>query len=340
MGDAMGKTRILADYGWVGPHGIGRFAKEVLARLDDVDRLPIEGNPASPLRPFVLGRKLRKLRPDAFFNPGFMPPAGRTVPFVFVIHDLIHLRCPSEATLAKKLFYRTLIRPGARRAYRVLTVSEFSRREILEWSSLPPERVVVVSNGVGDGFTPDGATHSPGYPYLLYVGADRPHKNLPRLLRGLAESEIDDEIRLILTCRASRELLRHRADLGLTDRVVFAPAISDDQLGGYYRGAMATVLVSLYEGFGLPALESMACGTPVVVSQATSLPEVVGQAGLWVRPTEVDSIAHGIHSIVTDAELSRRLAREGIDRARQFTWDKTARKVAQILRDAAAQRRE
>ena len=332
-------TRILADYGWVGPHGIGRFAKEVLARLPEVDRLPVEGNPASPLRPFALARKLRKLRPDAFFNPGFMPPAGKTVPFVFVIHDLIHIRCGREATLAKKLFYRMLVRPGARRAYRVLTVSEFSRREILEWSSLPDERVVVVSNGVGDEFTPDGPAHSPGYPYLLYVGADRPHKNLPRLLRGLARSEIDDEIRLVLTCDASRQMLRHRADLGLTDRVVFAGTVGDDRLPEYYRGARATVLVSLYEGFGLPALESMACGTPVVASQSTSLPEVVGEAGVYVDPREADSIARGIYSIVTDAELGRRLGRGGIDRARQFTWDRTAGKVSQVLREAAVQRR-
>ena len=142
---------------------------------------------------------LRWLRPKVYFSPGFNPPLWSPVPYVFTIHDLIHLRVPAETGLAKQSYYRLVVRPAAQRAVRVLTVSTYTQQDILDWAGLPAEQVVVVGNGVGPPFAPMGPRHAPGYPYVFYVGNRKPHKNLARLLQGLARSGSQKDVRLVLT---------------------------------------------------------------------------------------------------------------------------------------------
>lgn len=328
---------IVADTRWIGPHGIGRFADEVLTRLAGVRPLALGGRPLGLLDPLAVSRRIRRLDPDVYFSPGFNPPPCCPVPFVFTIHDLVHLDCPHESSAAKRAYYRWLVRPATGKASAVLTVSEFSKRRILAWSGLANDRVVVVGNGVGPPFVPHGPKHSPGYQYLLHVGNCKPHRNLTRLLEAFAASDLGDNVRLMLTGSPTKRVQREISQLGLEEHVALAGELSDEQLAAHYRGAMALVLVSLYEGFGLPALEAMACGTPVVASNAASLPEVTGDAAVMVNPHEVDSICDGLRAVAGDADLREELSRRGIVRAGQFTWDRTADIVRRVLTEAAGQ---
>ena len=329
----------LADYRWIGPHGIGRFARELRDRLPALHPLPRCWPLLHPLDPLILSGMLCWLRPQVYFSPGFNPPVHSPVPYVFTIHDLIHLRVPAEAGLAKQLYYRLVVCPAAQRAARVLTVSTYVQQEIVEWAGLPIERVVVVGNGVGPVFGPVGPQHTPGYPYIFYAGNHKPHKNLERLLQGFARSGLGHDVRLILTGAPAAALSQQLTALKLQERVVYAGPLTDTALAAYYRGALALVCPSLYEGFGLPPLEAMACGTPVVTSNLTALPEVVGDAAVLVDPYDVEAIAWGLQRVVEDSALRQALSHQGLARAQRFTWEQTAARVWQVLQEAAADTR-
>lgn len=330
---------ILADHRWLGAHGIGRFAGEILRRLPQLCAVPAPWKLLHPLEPARLSWVLWRLRPQAYFSPGFNPPLGSPVPFVFTLHDLIHIRFPAASNLAKQAYYRLVVRPAVQRAYRVLTVSRYTRQEILAWTGVPDERVVVVRNGVGPAFCPEGRRHAPGYPYIFYASNRKPHKNLPRLLQGFARSGLQNDVRLVLTGAPEAVLSQQITALRLQDRVVYAGQLSDADLVAYYRGALALVCPSLHEGSGLPPLEAMACGTPVVASNRTALPEVVGDAAVLVDPYNVEAIARGIQRVVEDSALRQALYHQGLARARQFTWEQTAAQVWQVLQEAAADTR-
>ena len=327
--------RILVDCRWSGPHGIGRFAGEVLKRLPDWQHLVKAGSPLDWLDPLRVGRALKRLRPDAYFSPGFNPPAYSPVPFVFTIHDLIHIRVAGESGPLTRAYYRLMVRRGARRAARVLTVSDHSKKDIIQWADLPADRVVVVGNGVGRQFSPDGPAHRPGYRYLLHVGSHKPHKNLRRLFEAFGASGPSGDLRLVLTGRADGAAGRLVRELHLEGKIVFAGVIRDEELAAWYRGATAMVLPSLYEGFGLPVIEAMACGTATVVSNVTALPEVAGDAAIMVDPYSVESIAAGIRGVVEQEPLRKSLVAKGLRRCGQFDWDKVAAKVRRILEEAA-----
>ena len=301
---------------WSGPHGIGRFSDEVVSRLQDVRPLRIGVGKLALLDPLATTLAAAGLRSGVYFTPGFNPPLRSPVPLVFCVHDLIHLRFAPESTLARRLYYRLVVRPAARRAARVLTVSVHSQREILEWTGLPPARVAVVGNGVAAAFRPDGARHEPGFPYFLYVGRRAAHKNIDRLLAAHASARCAREIRLL-----------------------FAEGLDDERLAAHYRGALALAFPSLHEGFGLPIVEAMACGTPVLTSTATAMPETAGEGNaLLVDPLSVDAIAAGLDRLADDAALRARLRERGLLRARAFSWTEVAAKVGEALRQAQAGR--
>lgn len=324
--------KILYDTRWIGEHGIGRFAREVRARLP-AGTLDLTGtDPVSPQGLLELEwQALRHQRPGTvFYSPGYAPPVTWLGPLVFTVHDLIHLDVPEEASRFKALYYGRVVRPAMHRSRRVLTVSEYSRQRLLEWSGVSPEGVVVVGNGVDPTYSPHGPRHEPGYPYVLYVRNTKPHKNVEGLLRAFALLD-EPDVRLVLSGPAD-DLTRHAAlRLGVLNRVVFAGRIPEAQLPAYYRGAAVVTMPSLYEGFGLPALEGMASGVPVVVSGTTSLPEVVGTAGLLVDPMDPESIADGLRRALGDTELRRALVASGLERARQFSWDDVAARVRGAL---------
>jgi glycosyltransferase involved in cell wall biosynthesis len=321
---------ILCDGRWVGPHGIGRFARNVLERLPDHVQLRSGPKPLSPLDPLWLSYQIATRRPSVFFSPGFNPPAVCTRPLVLTIHDLAHLQFPAYATWRRRLYYRLLVKRALVRALRVLTVSEYSRVEILKWSGLPDTHVINVGNGVDPVFRPDGPRYEPGYPYLLYAGNARAHKNLGRLFEAFPRISFP-ELRLILTGRQTVKIREQLEQLKLCGRVQFAGDLSDEILASVYRGAACLVYPSLLEGFGLPPLEAMASGTPVVVSHTSALPEVVGDAALLIDPLDTDDLRRAIERVLGDAGLRYRMREAGLSRARLFCWDCVAAKVRRVI---------
>jgi glycosyltransferase involved in cell wall biosynthesis len=328
--------RLLADDRWIGPHGIGRFAREVIARLPSPLPMPRGLGPTHPLDPAWTAFQVARLRPDVYFEPGYNAPLRSQAPFVFTLHDLIHLHVAEESSVAKRLYYERIIRPAAQRAYRVFTVSEFSKGEIALWAGIAPEKVVVVANGVSAGFSASGPRFALERPYILYVGNRRPHKNVRGLIAAFAASGCAREVVLLLSGERDRETMRWVLEAGLSEsQVRFAGPIAEARLPDYYRGAMALALPSFYEGFGLPALEAMACGTPVLAARRASLPEVVGDAALLVDPAEPASVAAGLRRLMDDDVLRKSLAALGRERAARFDWDITAQRVLETIGSAA-----
>ena len=325
---------LLVDARWVGPHGIGRFSSAVLTRLPDHVRLTSGPRPLSLLDPIWLSYQLAARRPSVFFSPGFNPPAICRVPLVITIHDLAHIQLPCFSTYRRRFYYEFLVRPASNRARRVITVSEYSRREILRWTGLPESSVTNVGNGVDSAFRPEGPCYDPAFPYILHVGSAKPHKNLARLFDAFTQID-DPRLHLILTAAKGYEWLPLLIEKRIQDRVHFVGPLSEEELPALYRGAIALVFPSLMEGFGLPPLEAMACGTPVVTSRSAAIPEVVGAAALLVDPLDATDIRQGIERVLEDAALRAAMRQSGLARARLFSWDAVAVKVNRVIQEAA-----
>ena len=329
----MSQTTILTDARWLGPHGIGRFASNVLARLPQHRQLRNGPRPLSVVDPLWLSYQVARHRPEVFFSPGVSLPAACSARLVFTIHDLICVQLPAASvfsTCARKLYFRVIVKSAARRAYRVLTVSEYSRVELLKWTGLHEEKIVNVGNGIDRVFRPTGRRYDAGFRYVLYVGNFKPHKNVNRLLEAFARVD-DPELHLILTGFGTSDQLTILRRLKIERRVHFVGYVDDDRLAEFYRGALLLVQPSIIEGFGLPPIEAMACGTPVVASGVAALIEVVGDAGVFVDPLDVEDIRRGIEKAAGDKDLRKRLIAAGQARASLFRWDDVTGKIAGVL---------
>ena len=322
---------VLYDARWIGNHGIGRFADEIRRRLDGLLAFDRQRRPWHALDSVLLGAELRRMRAKVFFSPGYNSPLGWPGQFIFTLHDLHHLRVPEDSNALKRAYYQTVIKPACHRAAFVLTVSEYSRAEISTWARVAEDKIINVGNGVGAPFLSIGPRYKPGYPYLLYVGSRKAHKNLPRLLRAYSRSGVVPEVRLILSGSSDSEIAERVKNLRLDEAVIFLNVDSNRALASVYRGATALLFPSLYEGFGLPPLEAMSCGIPVLTSNVCSLPEVTGDAALLVNPLDVEEMATAIRRIVMDSNLREALRTRGLRRAQLFSWEDTARRTANAL---------
>src|SRR5882724_6736327 len=322
---------IYADQRWIGDHGIGRFARHVLADQGYCP-IPLTGHPAAPLDALRLARVLRNLHhDDLFFSPGYNSPLSCPSPFVITLHDLSHMHCPENRSPLIRLYYAIVLKRACRRAARILTVSESTRVQILDWSGLSADAVCNVGCGVEPSYRPDDEVYGLPFPYLLCVSNRKPHKNELRVVEAFARSGLARKIHLVFTGNPAPRLARRIEQHHLTASVGFAGRVPESQLPSLYRGAEALIFPSLYEGFGLPILESMACGTPVVTSNVTAMPETAGGAALLVDPTSVDEIAEAMNCIVSDTGLRRQLRDKGLARAKRFLWQNTAARVREIL---------
>lgn len=324
---------IYFDTRWNGNHGIGRFSTELQNRLPGVVPLRIIGPKLSPFDPLASTLALASRKAGFFLSPGFNAPLASPIPFAFTIHDLVHLRVPEESSAVRRLYYRTVVRPAARKAWRILTVSEHSRAEILAWSGLPPEKVQVVGNGVSPVFVPAAGGRAQRQPYLLHVGRRAGHKNIGNLLRAFATSRSARGLRLVFTGEPDTATLAAAAAAGVAvDRLSFAGAVSDATLVDLYQRSTALVFPSLHEGFGLPIIEAMATGTPVITSDLTSMPEVAGEGNaLLVDPRDPHALAAAIDRIAEDEHLWSELSLRGLRRSRDFTWEAVCARVGQAL---------
>lgn len=320
---------IYFDERWVGQHGIGRFAGEVGLRCGFAP-MGLPGKPLNLLDPWRLRQSLKQTRPHHFFSPGFNAPIGTPCSFSLTIHDLIHLEVADESSLAKRLYYRWVVLPAVHHADVVFTVSEYSQHKIADWSGVELDRIVVAGNGVSDAFCPDGARWSWPRPYLLYVGNQKPHKNVEGLVRSYALCHFAGEVDLLVTGRLSESVALTSAQCGVADRVIALGLIPEEELPMLYRGALAVVMPSRHEGFGLPVIEAMACGVPVLSSNSSSLPEVGGEAVAYFSPDDLDTMVHGLNALM-DADHRLRLSHAGLARAKHFRWDKVASRIARAI---------
>ena len=261
------------------------------------------------------------------------------VPQVTVVHDLIPLAFPRDYP-RQQFYFRRLVPAMLRESRAVIAVSEATRREVIAVYGLSPERVRAIPNGYDRAeFAPVGpATDDGGGPYVLYVGNLLPHKNLPRLIEAVARAARQSPVRLVIagsgTLGRLAELRRLAEKAG--SRLELMPYVAQQALPALYRGARLVAMPSLAEGFGLPALEAMACGTPVVVGNTSAMPEVVGDAGLLVDPEDTGAISDAILRLLTQASLRKELIARGLARAAAFSWERTARQVLAVLDEVAA----
>ena len=267
-------------------------------------------------------------------------------PSVVTVHDISYARAPELFSRRDRTLLR-FVRGSVRRADRVIAVSEFTRGDASELYGLDPGKIVAVPNGVGAAFHPvEGAKervfHRFGIdrPYVLCVGALQPRKNVPLAIEAYAQVAgrgTDCEFVVAGGDRGGRlDVLDAILRTGLTGRIHLVGRVEDAELPALYSGARALIFPSLYEGFGLPALEAMACGTPVVASNTTGLAEAVGDAGLTVDPRNVEELADAVRRVLEDTALNDRLVAAGLARAAEFTWGRTAEATAAVYREVLA----
>jgi glycosyltransferase involved in cell wall biosynthesis len=274
-------------------------------------------------------RLLRRLRPALTHFQHVIAP-GSPSPVVVTIHDLSFERYPKLMGPRDRFFFRTMVPRSVRRADRVIAVSGQTKQDLVEQYGIEECKIVVIANGVDDAFRPDGPTRD-GPPYLLFVGALQPRKDPLVAIEAL--SLVDSDLGLVLVGPdkgQASEARRAVARLGVNGRVEFTGHVEKPALAALYRGAQALVFPSRYEGFGLPVLEAMASGTPVVATSAGAVPEVAGDAAVLVAPGDPAALAAGIERAIADRD---RLVRAGLERARRYSWTEAALQTLAVYRD-------
>ncbi|GAC1387077.1 MAG: glycosyltransferase family 1 protein [Herpetosiphon sp.] len=288
-------------------------------------------------------------RPDVLFVPAHVVPLVHPCPTVVTIHDLGYIHYPTAHPPAQRLYLRLSTYWSAVQATHVIVDSVATRDDLLRYCRVPEHKISVVHLGTGPQFRPlpgDGRLvelrQRLKLPrrYLLFLGTLQPRKNIVRLIEAFARAGLP-ELDLVVAGKRGwlvDQITGQAERLGVGDRVHFLGYVADDDIPGLINAAHGFVLPSLYEGFGLPAVEAMACGTPVLVSRVASLPEVVGDAAILVDPLQVDDIARGLHELAMDDSLRVQLRQRGLERAARFTWQRCGDQTLAILERAAAAR--
>jgi glycosyltransferase involved in cell wall biosynthesis len=268
--------------------------------------------------PFLLGREGAA---DLLHCPTYRGPLRSRVPLVVTVHDLAVLRHPEAFNRWTRTYSPRVVPAVLRAARRVIAVSDFTRRELVELLGVPDEKIRVVPNAVGDEFTQEGPAEAGDY--VLAVGTLEPRKNLGRLVEAVRKT--DRELRVVGARGWGGVEVRGNG-------VRWLGEVDDAELARLYRGAACVAYPSLYEGFGIPILEAMACGTPVVTTRGTAMEEVADGAAVLVDARDSEEIAAGIERAATERDT---LVPRGLERARAFRWDAVAAATVEVYREAA-----
>ena len=300
--------------------------------------------------PVTLSAELRR-RPVDLLHVQYTAPPRSPCPVVATVHDLSFEHIPETFKLRSRVQLRLTVRATARRAAHVIAPSEYTRRDLLETYGLDPGRVTAVPLAVSPRFRPVGEAaeldrvrrrYGIAGEYVLAVGSIQPRKNLARLVRaysalrrGRGRSNLPQLVLAGKKAWLYGETLRAVEEEGLAGSVVLTGYVSEGDLPALYSGALCFAYPSFYEGFGLPPLEAMSCGAPVLTGNLTSLPEVVGDAGLTVDPFDTEAMTRALARLIEDDALRAELRERGLKRARRFDWRDTARMTLQIYRRVA-----
>jgi len=283
---------------------------------------------------------------DLLHAPDFtLPPVRKGTRTLLTVHDLSFIRAPETATDNLRAYLNNVVPRSVHRADHILADSAATKHDLITLYNVPTEKVSVLYSGVEPRFKPlDGEKlvqdvrkkYGIGKsPFILSLGTVQPRKNYVRLVQAFAQLDAPDFKLIIVGGKGwlSTPLFEEIGRLNLNERVQLPGFADDEDLPALYNAAELFVYPSLYEGFGLPPLEAMACGTPVVVSNTSSLPEVVGEAGLLVDPLDVGAIAQSMQLVLSDASLYQTLRQKGLEQASQFTWTKAASELVGIYQD-------
>ena len=308
----------------------------------------VEAAPNSPASMWFLAQHVDFGEIDLFHSPSNILPAGIATRTVTTVHDLMWLtrsELCSDQLWSKigRHFFAHGIRRALEHSDAILTVSDATREDILKAAPQCAVRTWTIAPGAGEQFKP--GTPDPDVlqrlgiedaPYILTVGQHAPYKNHQGAIRAFAKAFADDPgFKLVMVQRRgpSADRLRNEARaLGVEARVLFTPVLAEDDLVALYQGATALLHPSLCEGFGMPILEAMASGCPVITSNHSAMPEVAGGAGLLVDPLDMDQMAKSLAQVANEPKVARELREKGLIRARQFSWDECARKHVEIYR--------
>jgi glycosyltransferase involved in cell wall biosynthesis len=306
-----------------------------------IDTAPAAEGSSAPTN---LGRSLTSLplaiqraRLDLFHAPAYTAPLWGSTPIVLSIHDVSYARHPEWYPYRRDPLRRWFYRRSAHRARVILTISEFSKRELIAAYGVRADRVIVTPLGVDAMFTPSAEGPSHRDPFLLHVGDLHTRRNIGVLIAAL--SRLRDRVRVKLVLAGvdrgiGETLLADAQRAGVRESVDVRGRVSDDELIALYRRCAALVYPSRYEGFGLPLAEAMACGAPVIAARASAIPEVTGSAAVLIDPDDAQGFADAITRVLSDQEWATSLRRAGIARAATFSWGATAERTASAYRAA------
>jgi glycosyltransferase involved in cell wall biosynthesis len=292
---------------------------------------------------FAVRKALKDCRADVFFSPDGYLSLTSSVPQIGVIHDLSFEHYPKDIPFTARHYLRYFFPRFARKAQHIVTVSEASKQDIMQTYTIASEKITVAHNGCADAFKPVSdavkmecqSTYAKGKPYFVFVGAIHPRKNVQRLLEAFAQFKTTSpsQTQLVIVGSQMWKKNAHNVTIpqAIADDVHFTGHVQLTALANIMGSAEALTYVPYFEGFGIPLVEAMKCGTPIICGDRTSLPEVAGDAAIYCNPFEVDSIAEAMVRIITDPAISADLRAKGIERSQQFDWDNSAETVWGVL---------
>ena len=317
--------------------GVDRYSQEIAKRLD-VKKVESRRY-LSLIEAYQLSRSIRR-QGDVVHLPNqhFARYAlFLKNPFIVTVHDLV--RCCfgfDRETIIERILLKLDTR-GIKQASHIIAVSQNTRNDLIKYLKIPDNRISVIYNGVDHNIFKPYNIKLLDKPYILYVGSERPRKNLDRMFEAFAKLKGEfPELKLVKVGISGRSLkyrrntMRKLGSLGITRDVIFIDYPSELDLAYYYSSANLFAYPSLYEGFGLPPLEAMACGCPVITSNTSSLPEVVGEAGIMFNPYDTDSLTQAMRQVLTDDRLREDMVRKGLEQAKRFSWEKAAMQTLEV----------
>lgn len=345
--------------------GIGRYASNVLDGLHKINeskknpvkfRIYLKNKPLSHLPPESSNWRYHVLYPpilwsqlalpmrllhernktDLLYSTSHYSPKFSVIPSIISIMDLSYIHYPHMFKVSDyyKLKYWTAL--SAKKASKIITISRFTRSEIIKYYSVNPDKIIVVYPGVNhDKYKPNNKSNKKGF--FLYVGTLQPRKNITGLIEAFSRLKNRDNLSLMIVGQKGwlyQGIFDEVKKKGLESKIKFCDYVTENELISYYQDAACLVLPSFYEGFGIPVIEAMACGCPVIASNISSLPEISGDAAQLVDPYSIDSIKGGIEKVLTDNNYRNMMIERGLERAKYFNWLKCARQTYDVLKSA------
>lgn len=322
----------------------GRFDLAPLASRPGINIVPTQARPFSVREQLLLPRELRRLHPSVSHFPYPVMPCLAPRPFVLTVHDVIPARLPHFFTRRKRILYRASMSLALRAASVVICISQATLADLKTTFRVEANRILVIPEGVDGSFSPRPKAETDAVralyrlpeSYILYVGSNKPHKNLPALVEACSRARLKTTL-VIAGIEDPRypETRRAVERWQMQRRVLFLGQVKEEELPALYSGAEAFVFPSLYEGFGLPPLEAMACGVPVACSDIPSLRETAGDAACYFDPASIESMAGALARLVTDRQAREEFRWRGLRRAAELTWDAAAQRTVEAYRLAA-----